>query len=111
MGELRRVGDLQIDQDPAFQRRMWAAQRAGWLVMALVILGGLLGAFGGRGLLARSQVGTDGDPLWMEYRRLARHGAPDALTLHVGPGLAEPRDSTLGVWFDSSYLRGLEIQQ
>jgi len=29
MAELQRVGDLEINQDLRFQRRMWAAQRIG----------------------------------------------------------------------------------
>src|SRR3712207_8326757 len=31
----QRAGDLEINQDLRFQRRMWALQRIGWAVMAV----------------------------------------------------------------------------
>jgi hypothetical protein len=39
----QRAGNLEINQDLRFQRRMWAVQRIGWAVMALIVLVGLVG--------------------------------------------------------------------
>ena len=41
----QRVGDPEIKQNLRFQRRMWALERIGWAVMALVVLVGLVGLF------------------------------------------------------------------
>ncbi len=42
-GSMKRVGDLEIDQDLAFERRQWSVQRVGWGVGALIIVAALLG--------------------------------------------------------------------
>lgn len=67
------------ERDPGRRRREWRLERLGWLVMALVVAAGLLGAFGG-GLLSRGEArGPDG--LVLEYARLARMEAPEELRL------------------------------
>ena len=109
MSELIRIGDLDIDEDIEFQRRMWAFQRAGWVLMGLLVVAALLGALGGRGPLAGGEIGDDATGLRLEYRRLTRHGSPDRLVVHLAAGTAAS-DSTLSVWLDRSYLEGLEIR-
>ena len=42
---------LELDDDPAFQRRLWVVERAGWASIALLLLGALLGFFGSAGPL------------------------------------------------------------
>jgi hypothetical protein len=42
---LGRVNDLEVEQDLDFQQRMWAFERAGWIVMLLVISAALAGFF------------------------------------------------------------------
>jgi hypothetical protein len=111
MTDLQKRGDLEIDEDLPFQRRMWVAQRIGWALMTLVMLAGLLGAFGGGGFLARARAGREGDSIWLDYRRLTRHGAPDALEVHVSPDAQAGRDSIIGIWFQRDYIHGLDIQQ
>lgn len=108
MGDLHRIGDLEIDQDLDFQRRIWSFQRTGWVVMGVAALAALLGAFGGRGPVAYGRVGAEGDPLRLEYRRLARHGAPSQFRIHLGPGVAAP-DSTVVVWLDRAWVDGLDM--
>jgi hypothetical protein len=43
---LKRIGDVEINQDLDFQRRCWTVQRIGWIVMAVLVLSALLGVFG-----------------------------------------------------------------
>jgi hypothetical protein len=44
---LGRAGDLEVEQDLDFQQRTWALERAGWIVMLLIIAAALAGFFGG----------------------------------------------------------------
>jgi hypothetical protein len=47
VAELKRVSDLEVNEELEFQRRDWMAQRVGWTVMALVVVVALLGLLGG----------------------------------------------------------------
>jgi hypothetical protein len=58
MTQLKRVGYLQIAEDMDAQRRDWKFQRICTVVMALVALAGLLGMFGGDGLMSRTAAGN-----------------------------------------------------
>ncbi len=73
---------LQLKQDPAFQRREWLAQRMGWWVLAALVVAAVLGLFGG-GPLSAAQAGSRGAPLWIEYERFVRVGAPTRIALHA----------------------------
>jgi hypothetical protein len=101
MVELTRVGDLQVPQDPVFQRREWRIQRAGRIVMALVVAGGLLGLFG-TGPLSRATA-TDAAGLRLQYGRFERVQSPTALRIHVHPRAVSAGRAE--VWLDRAYLR------
>jgi hypothetical protein len=76
---------LQVEQHDAFQRREWAAQRIGWVLMALLVLAGLLGLLGGPGVLSSSTAtGADG-ALQVEYQRLGHLEADDVVNVTVAP--------------------------
>ena len=84
MSSMQRVGDLEIEQDHDFQRRSWRLQRAGWIVLSLVLLAGLLGLFGS-GPLAHATVGAPGCPVASRVRPVRPHRRP----VHVdGPAAA-----------------------
>src|SRR3712207_4138009 len=59
MSETTRVGDLEVAEDLTFQRREWAAQRVGWVLLALVIAAALAGLLG-RGPLSTTRRESDG---------------------------------------------------
>ena len=100
--------DLELEQDLAFQRREWTIQRAGWAVMALVIVAALLGLFGA-GLLGKATTGDTEGVLWIEYDRFGRFVAPITLMVHLGPGAA--REGVARVWLDRRYLESVQIEQ
>lgn len=102
MVEFTRVGDLQVAQDPAFQRREWRVQRVGQVLMALLVAGGLLGLFGA-GPLSRATA-TGGAGLRVDYRRFERVQAPTALRIHVHPQAVSAGRAE--VWLDRAYLEG-----
>ena len=106
MGELRRIGDLEIDQDLDLQRREWRVEKIAWTCFGLVLLAGLLGLLGS-GPLADDVAGEEGSGLWVEYPRLARHFAPERMRVHVArTGARETR-----VWIDREYHEALEIER
>ncbi len=107
MSETHQVGALQIGDDLDFVRRTWKFQRAGWVVMALVILAALLGVFG-KGPLSTARVGEAGQALSVEYHRLWRYRKPDDITLHLGSQATTGREAR--VWLASDYVDKLEIE-
>ena len=105
MGEPHRVGLIEVDQDLGHARSLWRVQRAGGVIMLLIVLGAILGLFG-HGPLANGQVRTDG--LTVDYDRFARHGATSSLRAEAAPRLL--RGDTLKLWLTRKYLDGLEIE-
>jgi hypothetical protein len=75
--------DLHLNEDLPFQRRQWVFERVGWAFIALVLLGGLAGAFG-EGPLSRKQAGEGN--LKVEYERFVRHGKSTDIEMTVTPG-------------------------
>lgn len=108
MANLKRVGDLEIDQDLDYQQRAWIIQRIGWLVIALVTFAGLLGVFG-TGLLSNAKAGKQTDPFWLEYERFERFQSPAKLRLHFSPNAEQA--GKIRVWFKRDYLENVQLQQ
>jgi hypothetical protein len=104
---LKRIGDLEINQDLDFQRRCWKAQRIGWTMMALLALSALLGLFGG-GPFSHTSTGDPSIPLSIKYERLGRYLSPLTLTVHVTSGASE--DGKVRLWFSRDFLREVQIQ-
>lgn len=103
-----RAGDLELDQDLGFQRREWAAQRIGWVVMALVALAALLGLTG-EGPFASAAVGNPGDTLHVTYDRFERLLSPATLAAEIAG--AAVAGETVEFWVDRAYLEGVEVQE
>lgn len=72
---------LEINQDLRFQRREWRVQRIGWWGLSTFVVAAILGLFGG-GPLSRAQAGESAAPLWIEYERFVRVGAPTRVVVH-----------------------------
>lgn len=81
-------------------------QRCGWLALAVLIAAAALGVFGG-GPVSRVTLGSEGEPLRLEYERLWRMKAPTRLHLHVAgaPG------GEVQVWVSRSYLEAVDVAQ
>lgn len=71
---------LEFPEAEPFFRRTWRAQRIGWVVMLLVVVAALRGAFG-HGPLAAGHTGTT-DGVRVTWDRIARHQAPTELSVH-----------------------------
>lgn len=94
---------MEINTDYEFQRRVWSAQRAGWVVIAGVIVAGALGLFG-KGLLSRTSA--EGSGLRLEYERFGRVEHPMRLRFL----LSESRpDATIAL--RRAYLEAFRIEK
>lgn len=99
-------GGLEIDQDLAFERRDWTAERAGWVVMGVLAAAALAGLLG-PGPLARRSAEASGGALRVEYERFARAQAPTDVTVHVRSAGGE----ALRVSVDRAYLDAVVVER
>lgn len=97
--------DLDIDEGLNFQRRQWALQRAGWVIMLVVIVLACLGLFGegpiGKVMLSNSNVR-------LEFDRFGRLGRETRLNFQT--------DLTKGksqhhLWLSRRYLERVRIER
>jgi hypothetical protein len=107
MPATKRVGDLEVNQDLAYQRREWLFERIGWIIMALLILAGLLGLFG-QGWLSSTGATDPAGAVHLRYDRFLHFDEPTQLVLTI------PRAAVAGgrcrVWMDRDYLAQVQIQ-
>ncbi len=78
-------GEFEINQDLQFQRRMWKAERIGWIAMAVLLAGALLGLFGNGPM---SWITTSNDSLIVEYQRFGRQQSALQLRVYLRAGLS-----------------------
>jgi hypothetical protein len=101
---LPRVGDAQVDQDLAFERREWRVQRVAWVAMLLVALAALAGLLGPGPLSGTSSPAPDGSFV-VHRQRFGRAQAPDDVTVDVAPGTG-PR---VRLWVDRAWLEAVDL--
>jgi hypothetical protein len=102
----KRVGDLEVNQDLAYQRREWLADRVGWAVMSLVILAGLLGLFG-HGWLSWAEATDHSGAVKLRYERFLHYDEPTELVLTVPADMV--REGRFRVWLNKEYLAQIHI--
>lgn len=101
-----RLDGLQVNEDIAFQRRAWRAQRVGWALIALLLAVAVLG-FLGSGPLSRATAIVPG-VMRLEYQRFARYQTPETLTIRLEPSALAGPVARVGI--DDRYLHGMEIK-
>lgn len=105
---MRRVGDLEVDQDLVFERRVWVFQRVGWAVMTAAVLAALLGLLG-PGPASSARAGTPDGTLASEYSRFVRASAETRLSVSFGRGAVQGEEVRL--WIDRRYLEQASIER
>jgi hypothetical protein len=82
-----RPRDYPVEDDIAFQRKLWKLERVGWLLLLGLMVLALLGLFS-RGPLSTQQRLTADEALQLHYQRFQRQDASDTLqvTLRGAPG-------------------------
>ena len=99
-----RTGDLELGEDPVYQRREWLFERVGWVFMIVVIVAALLGLLG-QGPLSNKSVGEPTGRLWLEYEGFVRYHDQATLRVHLSGSGKEA-----SVWFDRAYWDALDIK-
>ena len=107
MGKLRQVGELEIDFDPAHEKREWIVQRISWAVMGVLVIATLIGLVG-PGPLSKVKAGKPGDRLRIEFHRFGRYQAPAELRVYCRP---EGKNQDFELSFDRAFLEGNEISE
>ena len=72
--------DHPVQENMAFQKKNWVAQRIGWGLLALIVVLALLGLFSDGPLSQARAVSADGS-LQVEYQRFLKHGAESDLRI------------------------------
>lgn len=106
--EIKQVKTLEINQDLQYQTRSWMLQRVSWGVIAFTALMALLGLFGS-GPISQTQVGDEGDRLWVKYERFGRFQSPTKLQIHLAENTG--RGNTQAIWLNRDYLEEVEIER
>lgn len=74
---------LEVHEDRRWQEKFWVAQRFGWAIMALLLLGAILGATGKGGVLASASERTSAGVI--EYPRITRWQSDEQVTVRLPP--------------------------
>ena len=97
-----------IENDLAFQSRMWTVQRCGWIVMAVLIVGALLGLLG-PGPLSTVTVATASGKLQLMHDRFVRRHA--STNLYVTLSTLGDASGEARLRLNRSYLDRMEVQR
>jgi len=95
--KMGKVGDLEINQDLKFQRRMWRAEAVGRLVLLASLVAALLGFWGGGGWLSQRELSTPSGSVKARFEAFERRGSEAILGIQLARGVTE-------FWLDSTYL-------
>lgn len=106
MTRLKRISDIEIEEDIQFQRFFWNIKRVGWIVMATFLLAAMTGIFGS-GPLSYAKAQTTTATHSIEYERFARRLANTAWTVHIG---SEEVEDYAKVSIDSSLMDHSQIE-
>lgn len=99
---------LDLEQDPAFQRREWRVETVGWAVLAAFMVAALAGLLG-NGPVSWSQLGSPDGALEVSYQRVAHLDADDTVRVVVQPQ-AIARDRAQ-VWLSGTWVEAVEVRR
>ena len=104
---MERIGDLDINEDIAFQEREWTAERLGWVALFLVVTLALLGLFG-NGPISWTSATTDDGSLEVSFERFGRRGGGETLTVRADASAAS--DGAWQVQIGRDYLGAVRVE-
>lgn len=101
----RKARDLDLDEDLAFQKKEWLAQRVGIGILFALVVGAALGLTGMGGPLSHGEAGQRQDPVFVEFDRVVRRGATATIRLHLRGAPGETR-----FWVSAPYLEQVRVE-
>jgi hypothetical protein len=112
MARTRLSAALERDQRDPVLRREWRFERVGWAALALILVAGSLGVFGGGVVAAASGRSTDGVAM-LQYDRIIRRDAPSTLEVRLSevPLAATVGDSVVVVSLTEDYFAATDVQR
>lgn len=99
---------LEIDDNLAWQRRVWAFERGGWVLLLLILVSAALGLFGD-GVLASARVASAYGGVTLEFPRYLRARSPEHLIASAAP--AQRGADAVVLWLDAAYLENVTIER
>lgn len=94
-----------VQEDMAFQLKVWRFEHIGWCLLVLCMLLGLLGLFS-RGVLSSQDARSDDGKVQVEYEMFHRNGStnPMKLSVHAAP------ETTVELDIGGELLDGFSIE-
>lgn len=108
MPDQKETDGLQISQDLEFQQNEWRVERVGWAALGVLLILGLLGLFGGGGVLNSTTTGDQEQGVWVEHERFIRNLAPTTLTVFTAP--EQVTGETLRIRLPQAYIGSFRVQ-
>lgn len=108
MSEPRKENGLEIQRDQRYLERIWKANKVAMVIMVLVLIAAMLGAFGS-GPLDTAVAGSQGSSLWVEYQHFPHLQGPGQITIHLGAAAIHDRKARF--WLNREYLQSVQLQQ
>lgn len=103
---MKRVGDLEIEEDVGFQEREWKVERVGWAALVLVVLLAAAGLFG-HGPVSWTSASTDDGSLEVEFERFGRRGGSQDLVIRADAAAAT--DNTWQIDVSLAYSTSMDV--
>jgi hypothetical protein len=97
---------IDLQDDIAFHRANWRAERIGWGLILAIILAGVFGLTG-RGPLGTTTVGDT--TLMVNYDRVMRNDAPGKARIRIGPPITN--DTVVHLWVSRTILATCSLQR
>lgn len=104
--EIKRIGDLEIEEDIVYQRRFHIAQRAAWALMVIVIVMASAGLIG-PGLAGMEESASSDKRVKTEYNGSLYHQKDSEMTIKI----ESPGTGPVSVWISREYLENIYIKQ
>jgi hypothetical protein len=102
------IGQIDVGEDLAFQRRWWVFERVLWGFFLAILIADVLGVFG-RGWAAKAKLVSSDDSMQVAYERVQRAGTPSTLTIRFGQGAI--RNGHIGLYVSEDLIRPLGAQR
>jgi hypothetical protein len=110
MSELTRIGDLEIDLSPSFERRIKVVHRiAGFVGLLLVVLA-FLGLFGEGGPLAHATATSADGSLSVDYDRFNRTEASTSFQVSLTKGSGQTNIAIAGQFLQNASINSITPQ-
>ena len=82
---MKRIGNLELEEDTTFQKREWAVERVGWIALLAIVVAATVGALGS-GPISDRQVTVEGGSATARYSGIVRRQTTEFLEVQLGAG-------------------------